>query len=126
MLGPIAKWPFSTCIHYNSKNPSMTNYLLNKSHMTFSCKQKQIAWKKKSTKYTFIFCQVIYVLLLVIKMRLFGEHSFNFHIWMALDYDTWCNRNLQCGILIEFVWNKFKSIFKYVGQTRYLPTYLPI
>jgi hypothetical protein len=51
---------------------------------------------------------------------------FNFYVWMVLDYDTWCNRNLQCGILFEFVKNKFKSIFQYVGQIKYLPTYLPI
>jgi hypothetical protein len=37
---------------------------------------------------------------------------------MALDCDEWCNINLSCGILIEFVQNKIKSIFKYVGQTR--------
>jgi hypothetical protein len=42
---------------------------------------------------------------------------------MVLDCDTWCTRNLPHGILIEFNQNKFKSIFKYVGQTKYLPTY---
>ncbi len=29
-------------------------------------------------------------------------------------------------MLIEFDQNKFKSIFRFVGQTRYLPIYLPI
>jgi hypothetical protein len=41
-----------------------------------------------------------------------------FHDWMVLDYDMWCNKNLSHGILIEFFQNKFKSISKYVGQTR--------
>jgi len=41
-----------------------------------------------------------------------------FHDWMVLNYDMWCNKTLSRGILIEFVQNKFKSIFKYVGQTR--------
>ncbi len=41
-----------------------------------------------------------------------------FHDWMVLDYDMWCNRNLSHGILIEFVQNKFKSIFKYVSRTK--------
>jgi len=29
------------------------------------------------------------------------------------------------GILIEFVQIQFKSIFRYVGWTKYLPTYIP-
>ncbi len=33
----------------------------------------------------------------------------------GLDCDTWCNRNLPHGILIENVQIKFKTIFKYVG-----------
>jgi hypothetical protein len=49
---------------------------------------------------------------------------FNFYVWMVLDYDTWYNKILSCGILIEFVQNKFKSIFRYVHQTNYLHTYL--
>jgi len=39
---------------------------------------------------------------------------FNF-MFGWLYYDTWCNRNLPHGILIEFVRIQFKSIFKYVG-----------
>ncbi len=29
---------------------------------------------------------------------------------------TWYNKNLPCGILIQFFKTKFKSILKYVGQ----------
>ncbi len=36
---------------------------------------------------------------------------------MVLDCDTWCNINLPHGMSVEFVQNKFKSIFMYVGQT---------
>ncbi len=45
---------------------------------------------------------------------------------MVLDCEMWCINKFSCRILIEFVQNKFKSIFKYIGQTRSLPTYLPI
>ncbi len=34
----------------------------------------------------------------------------SFHVRMVLDGDMWCNSNLPCGILVEFVLNKFKSI----------------
>jgi hypothetical protein len=37
---------------------------------------------------------------------------------MVLDYDMWCNKKNSRGILIEFVQNKFKSIFKHVGRTK--------
>jgi hypothetical protein len=43
----------------------------------------------------------------------------------GLNCDTWCNINLPHGILIEIFQIKFKSIFRYVGWTRYLPTYIP-
>jgi hypothetical protein len=43
---------------------------------------------------------------------------FNFYSWKVLDCDTWCNRNLPHDIYIRFVQNKFKSIFKYVDQTK--------
>ncbi len=36
----------------------------------------------------------------------------------GLDCDTWCNRNLSPNTSIEVVQNKFKSIFRYVGQIR--------
>jgi hypothetical protein len=42
----------------------------------------------------------------------------SFYAWMVLDCDMWCNRNLPHAILIEFVQNKFKLVFMYVGQTR--------
>ncbi len=48
------------------------------------------------------------------------------YVWMVLDCHMWCNIVFPYDILIEFVQNKFKSIFRYVGQTKYLPTYLPI
>jgi len=50
---------------------------------------------------------------------------FKFYVWMVLDCDMWCNKSLPHGILIEFMQNKFKSIFRYVGQTRYLLINLP-
>jgi hypothetical protein len=34
------------------------------------------------------------------------------------------DKSLPHGILIDFFQIKFKSIFKYVGWTRYLPTHL--
>jgi hypothetical protein len=43
----------------------------------------------------------------------------------GLDRDTWCNIHFPCGIFIEFFQIKFKSIFMYVGWTRYLSTYIP-
>jgi hypothetical protein len=46
-------------------------------------------------------------------------------MFRGLDCDTWCNRNLPCGILIDFFQIKIKSIIKYVGWIRYLPTYIP-
>ncbi len=108
-------------------------------------------WKKKSTNYTFILWLIIYVLSLATRMRLFWwtkEQIMCCHMsqlliiknisllfWNnprclilyldGLDCDTWCNRNLPCGILIEFVQIQFKSIFRYVGWTKYLPTYIP-
>ncbi len=40
---------------------------------------------------------------------------FNFLCLDGLNCDTWCNRILPHGILIEFFEIKFKSIFSYVG-----------
>jgi hypothetical protein len=39
-----------------------------------------------------------------------------------LDYDMWCNIKFPHEIFIEIFQ---KLIFRYVGQDRYLPTYLP-
>jgi hypothetical protein len=50
------------------------------------------------------------------------------HLFLCLDgfnCDTWCSRNLPRGILIEFVWSKFKSVFRCVGWIKYLLIYIP-
>jgi hypothetical protein len=35
---------------------------------------------------------------------------------MVLDYDTWYNQKLPCGILIEF-WKLFIYLFKYLSRS---------
>ncbi len=74
----------------------------------FFCEQ----WEK-------VTCRHVFQLLIISKVFIiifFKIKIFCFHDWMVLNYDMWCNRNLSRDILIEFVKNKFKSIFKYVGR----------
>jgi hypothetical protein len=63
-------------------------------------------------------CCLVFQILIISNIFIINLEQFktsSFYAWMVLDSNTWCNRNLQSGILIEFVQNKFKSIFKYLG-----------
>jgi hypothetical protein len=119
--------------------------------MTLVANDNEFWMKEKINKIRFHLLIYQYVLSLVIRMRLFWwtrEQIMCCHVsqlliiknisllfWNnprrlflyldGLDCDTWCNKNLSCGILIEFVQIQFKSIFRYVGWTKYLPTYIP-
>jgi hypothetical protein len=62
-------------------------------------------------------CHVFQILIIsnIFIINLEQSKIYNFYAWMVLGCNTWCNRNLQCGILIEFVQNKLKPIFMYLG-----------